>query len=87
MQEEEDEKPTAISGLEYCELLQVRKRWDSVFDIAEPLIEQDLASEACRDCVRFCLFGLIAMIVAHYLFLGALEVKGRGDGKSLCVVW
>jgi len=86
MQEKEDEKPTAISGLECCELLQVRKRWDSVFKIAEPLVEQDLASEACRDCVRFCLFGVIAMLVAHYLFWGALEVKGRGDGKSLCVV-
>jgi len=115
MQEEEEEKSTAITGLECCGLLQEmvcrnqvlgtdeeekneeceircefigseRKSCESVFDIAEPLIEQDLASEACRDCVRFCLFGVIVMLVAHYLFLGALEVKGRGDGKSLCVV-
>jgi len=114
MQEEEEEKSTAITGLECCGLLQEmvcrnqvlgtdeeekneeceircefigseRKSCESVFDIAEPLIEQDLASEACRYCVSFCLFGFIAMSIAHYLFLGALELKGAEDDESLCV--
>jgi len=59
--------------------------WKSVFDIAEPLIEQDLASEACKYCVSFCLFGFIAIFMVHYLFLGALELKGTVDEESMCV--
>lgn len=111
----EEEKTTAISGLDCCGLLQemvcrnqvlgtdekeeknggceIRcefsgsegKSWQSVFDIAEPLIEQDLASEACRYCVSFCLFGFIAIFMVHYLFLGALELKGTVDEEILCV--